>query len=84
MLVLLAVQNLGAERRTIVMGGEDGLTWESGGGAIAALIQTGPTEVEVNNTPGNVLEFDADGRVGWLSPQRADETVNIALGLLDR
>ena len=83
-LVLLAVQNLGAERRTIVMGGEDGLEWASGGGTIAALIQTGPTEVEVSNTPGNVLEFDADGRVGWLSPQQADETVNIALGLLDR
>ena len=63
-LILLAVQELGAERRTIVMGGEDGLTWESGGGTIAALIQTGPTEVEVNNTPGNVLEFDASGRVG--------------------
>ena len=83
-LVLLAVQNIGAERRTIVMGGEDGLEWASGGGTIAALIQTDPTEVEASNTPGNVLEFDADGRVGWLSPQRADETVNIALGLLDR
>ena len=83
-LVLLAVQNLGAERRTIVLGGEDGLTWASGGGTIAALIQTGPTAVEVSNTPGSVLEFDADGRVGWLSPQRADETANIALGLLNR
>ena len=83
-LVLLAVQDLGAERRTIVMGGEDGLEWASGGGTIAALIQTGPTEVEGSNTPGNVLEFDAGDRVGWLSPQQADETVNIALGLLDR
>ena len=83
-LVLLAVQNLGAERRTIVLGGEDGLAWASGGGTVAALIQTDPTEVEVSNTPGNVLEFDADGRVGWMSPQRADETANIALGLLDR
>ena len=83
-LVLLAVQYLGAERRTIVMGGEDGLEWASGGGTIAALIQTGPTEVEVSNTPSNVLEFDADGQVGWLAPQQADETANIALGLLDR
>ncbi len=83
-MVLLAVQTLGAERRTIVMGGEDGLTWASGGGTIAALVQTGPTKVEVNNTPGNVLEFDASGRVGWLAPQQADETVNIALELLDR
>ncbi len=82
--VLLAVQDLGAERRTIVMGGENGLPWASGGGAIAALIQTGPTQVERSNTPGNVLEFDADGRVGWLAPQQADETANIALGLLDR
>ena len=83
-LIFLTVQNLGAERRTIVMGGEDGLEWAGGGGAIAALIQTGPTEVEASNTPGNVLEFDAAGRPGWLAPQRADETANIALGLLDR
>lgn len=83
-LICLAAQDLGAERRTIVMGGEDGLEWAGGGGAIAALIQTGPTEVEASNTPGNVLEFDAAGRPGWLAPQRADETANIALGLLDR
>ena len=83
-LIVLAVQDLGAERRTIVIGGEDGLAWASGGGTIAALLQTAPTEVEASNTPGNVIEFDADGRVGWLSPQRADETANIALGLLDR
>lgn len=84
MLVFLVVQDLGAERRTIVMGGEDGLEWAGGGGTIAALIQTGPTEVEASNTPGNVLEFDAAGRLGWMTPQRADETANIALGLLDR
>lgn len=83
-LVFLVVQDLGAERRTIVMGGEDGLEWAGGGGTIAALIQTGPTEVEASNTPGNVLEFDATGRLGWMTPQRADETANIALGLLDR
>lgn len=83
-LMFLAVQDLGAERRTIVMGGEDGLEWAGGGGAIAALIQTGPTEVEASNTPGNVLEFDAAGRPGWMRPQQADETANIALGLLDR
>ena len=83
-LMFLAVQDLGAERRTIVMGGEDGLEWAGGGGGIAALIQTGPTEVEASNTPGNVLEFDAAGRPGWMRPQQADETANIALGLLDR
>lgn len=83
-LMFLAVQDLGAERRTIVMGGADGLEWAGGGGTIAALIQTGPTEVEASNTPGNVLEFDAAGRLGWMTPQRADETANIALGLLDR
>lgn len=83
-LMFLAVQDLGAERRTIVMGGEDGLEWAGGGGTIAALIQTGPTEVEASNTPGNVLEFDAAGRPGWMTPQQADETANIALGLLDR
>jgi hypothetical protein len=47
-------------------------------------VQTGPNEVETSNTPGNIIEFDAGARVGWLSPQQADETINIALGLLDR
>ena len=55
-----------------------------GGGSIPASIQTGPTEVEISNTPGNVIEFDAGDRPGWLSPQQVDETINIALGLLDR
>jgi hypothetical protein len=77
-------QHLGAERRTIIMGGDNGLAWVDGGGAIAAAVQTGPTEVEFSNTPGNVIEFDARDRTGWLSPQQADETINIALGLLDR
>ena len=80
----LAVQDLRAERLTIIMGGENGLEWRDGGGTVAALIQTGPTQVEISNTPGNVIEFDAGGRAGWLSPQKADETLNIALGLLDR
>ena len=80
----LTVQDLGAERRTIIMGGENGLEWGDGGGSVAALIQTGPTQVEISNTPGNVIEFDAGGRAGWLSPQQADETINIALGLFER
>ena len=82
--VCLAVQDSGAARRTIVMGGEIGLGWEGGGGEIAALVQSGPTEFEFSNTPGNVVEFDAGGRVGWLSPQQADASLNIARGLLDR
>ena len=80
----LAVADSGAERRTIVMGGEAGLSWEGGGGQIPALVQSGPTEAEASNTPGNVIEFDAGGRVGWLSPQQADASFNIARGLLDR
>jgi len=80
----LVVQDLGAERRTIIMGGVDGAAWEDGGGTLAALVQISPNQVEISNTPGNVIEFDAGGRVGWLAPQKADETVNIALGLLDR
>ncbi|NKB67737.1 MAG: hypothetical protein GKR89_11800 [Candidatus Latescibacteria bacterium] len=83
-LVGLMVQDLGAERRSIILGGDDGLEWANGGGTIAALVQTSPTEVESNNTPGNVLQFDAGGRLGWLAPQQADESINIALGLLDR
>jgi len=80
----LLVQDTRAERRTIILGGAEGLAWEEGGGSIPASIQTGPTEVEISNTPGNVIEFDAGDRPGWLSPQQVDETINIALGLLDR
>lgn len=83
-MLCLAAQDLGADRRTIIMGGENGLQWQSGGGTVEALIQTAPTEVEVSNTPGNVIDFDANGRTGWLSPRQADATVNIALGLIDR
>jgi hypothetical protein len=83
-MLCLAAQDLGADRRTIIMGGENGLQWQSGGGTVAALIQTGPTQVEASNTPGNVIDFDASGRTGWLSPRQADATINIALGLIDR
>ena len=77
-------QDLGAESRTIIMGGDNGLPWMEGGGSIAAAVQTGPTEVEFSNTPGNVIEFGAGERTGWLSPQEADDSKNIALGLISR
>ena len=71
-------QDLSAESRTIIMGGDNGLPWMEGGGSIAAAVQTGPTEVEFSNTPGNVIEFGAGERTGWLSPQEADDSKNIA------
>ena len=77
-------QDLSAESRTIIMGGDNGLPWMEGGGSIAAAVQTGPTEVEFSNTPGNVIEFGAEKRTGWLSPQEADDSKNIALGLISR
>ncbi len=77
-------RSLEAERRTIIMGGENGISWQEGGGVIKAVRQISPTQVEQSNTPGNVLDFDANGRLGWLSPQQADETKNISLGMLSR
>ncbi|MCC7265383.1 MAG: gliding motility-associated C-terminal domain-containing protein [Candidatus Latescibacteria bacterium] len=80
----LLVHGVGASSRTIVMGGEGGLLWKDGGGTIKAAVETAPNQVEVGITPANVIDFNLDGRSGWIFPQRADETKNIALGLLDR
>ena len=71
-----------AARQTIVLGGPDGLSWESGGGEVTAVVQTRARELHVGNTPGNVIDFERTA--GWIFPQRADESLNIALGIIDR
>ena len=82
--IYLPVQTGWADTQTIVMGGQTGLAWNSGGGQIEAVFQTGPREVDTGNTPGGVIQFDPEGRGGWIFPQRVTEGQNIALGLLER
>ncbi|MEE3234299.1 MAG: FlgD immunoglobulin-like domain containing protein [Candidatus Latescibacterota bacterium] len=65
----------------VVVGGQDGLSWQSGGGAIPATIILSGSSVEKTNAPGGVIDFEPLGRPNWIVPQRADTTRNIAIGL---
>jgi hypothetical protein len=63
------------------VGGEDGLSWETGAGDVDAVAIRSSSRVEVTNAPGGVIDFDPEGLPNGIFPQRADTTVNIALGL---
>ena len=80
--LVLACTAATAYGRTIVFGGESGIGWSSGGEGITPVYITGSQEIESGNTPGGVIDFDT--RDGWISPELADESQNIALGLLQR
>ncbi len=74
----LVAQNLAAESR--VLGGASGQPWNGGGGQIPAAVQISVAEAAITNTPGDVVDFDSPGKPGWIFPQRADSTRNIAAG----
>ena len=74
----LMVQNLSADSR--VLGGTSGQPWNSGGGEIPTAVQISVDEAAITNTPGDVVDFDFPGKPGWVFPQRADSTRNIAAG----
>ena len=74
----LVVQNLSADGR--VLGGTSGQPWNGGGGEIPAAVQISVGEAAITNTPGDVVDFDFPGKSGWIFPQRADSTRNIATG----
>ena len=74
----LAPRDLAAESR--VLGGAGGPPWSGGGGEIPAAVQLGVDRAAVTNTPGDVVDFDFPGRPGWIFPQKADSTRNIAAG----
>ena len=78
LLCLLAGRPASAE--VVIVGGADGLDWASGGGDIQATVIRSATSVENTNAPGGVIDFDAEGFVNWIFPQRADTTLNIAIG----
>lgn len=70
-----------AELEVVQLGGQDGLSWESGGGAIPALVILDPATVDQSNTPGGVIDFAPAERAHWIFPQQADTTDNILIGV---
>ena len=83
-LMLLAALQGTAETRSIAIGGASGSSWQDGGGQIQAIFPTGARAVESGNTPGGVIDFDPEGRPGWIFPQNVVEGTNLALGILGR
>lgn len=77
-LCLLATQPTVAE--VVVVGGGGGLDWADGGGEIQATVIRSATSVENTNAPGGVIDFGTEGFENWIFPQRADTTLNIAIG----
>ena len=67
------------EAEVIVIGGE-GLRWEDGGEGIEPTVIRSARKVEHTNAPGGVIEFNAADFPNWIFPQRADTTLNIAVG----
>lgn len=70
-----------AELEVVQLGGEGGLSWESGGGVIPALVILDPATVDQSNTPGGVIDFAPVERAHWIFPQQADTTDNILIGV---
>jgi hypothetical protein len=66
----------------VVIGGEGGVSWQTGGDGIPPVIILAPREVTNDNTPGGVIDFSA--REGWMFPESADQTENIALQVVSR
>lgn len=83
--ILLSVYGavgIGETKELIILGGAEGRPWQDGGGGIDPIIILGPQEVTNENVPGGIIDFSA--REGWIFPEKADQTDNIALQLLDR
>lgn len=74
--LLLVHGDVGAVER-IVIGGDQGASWQTGGDGLPPVIILAPREVTNDNTPGGVIDYTA--RDGWMFPESADQTENIAL-----
>ncbi len=72
----------GAARELVMLGGAQGLSWREGGNGIPPVVILGPQTVATGNTPGGVIDFSY--RDGWIFPESADQTENIASGLQAR
>ena len=79
-LLLCLLGGWSAAAEVVIVGGEGGLDWVSGGGEIQATVIRSATSVENTNAPGGVIDFNAEGFRNWIFPQRADTTLNIAVG----
>ena len=79
LLLALLLASGWAHGQVIIIGGQ-GASWESGGGDIPATVIRTATKVEQTNAPGGVIDFAVEGLDNWIFPQRADTTVNIAVG----
>ena len=70
-----------AVAEVVIIGGAEGLSWESGGGGLPAVVIRSSTAIEKTNAPGGVIDFEPEGRLHFIAPQRADTTRNIAVGI---
>ena len=70
-----------AVAEVVVIGGAEGLSWKSGGGDLPAVVIRSATAIEKTNAPGGVIDFEPEGRSRFIAPQRADTTLNIAVGI---
>ena len=82
--ILLLASTVHADDILIVMGGVEGRSWRDGGGGLEPIFKTGAESAGRGNTPGGVVEFDPEDRVGWIFPQRVSEELNLSLGILGR
>ena len=78
---LSAQAPVGAQLEVVQLGGEGGLSWESGGGEIPATVILDPATVDKSNAPGGVIDFAPFERAHWIFPQQADTTDNILIGV---
>jgi hypothetical protein len=79
-LVFIAGDTHALER--VYIGGVSGNSWQDGGDGIPPVIILAPRQVTNDNTPGGVIDFAA--RDGWMFPESADQSENIALNITDR
>ncbi len=70
-----------AVAEVVVIGGAEGLSWESGGGDLPAVVIRSESAIEKTNAPGGVIDFEPEGRPYFIAPQLADTTRNIAIGI---
>ncbi|MYI60511.1 MAG: hypothetical protein F4105_02355, partial [Gemmatimonadetes bacterium] len=60
-LLLCLLGGWSAAAEVVIVGGEGGLDWVSGGGEIQATVIRSATSVENTNAPGGVIDFNAEG-----------------------
>ncbi len=75
----LGLSAMPGQAEVIIIGGQ-GLSWEEGGDGIEPTVIRSALKVEHTNAPGGVIDFNSADLPNWIFPQRADTTLNIAVG----